>query len=438
LGIVLRLNGRVQNRKDVGAPAGRPGIIAALDVGSTKVACFIAKVHDARGPARTPVNVIGVGHQVSRGVKCGAVVDMVEVEESIRSAVDQAERMSGVTIHEVVASFSAGSPRSFMAQGAVELEGQPVTEREMARAIASAQSEVELGGLIALHAIPVTYSIDASKGVRDPVGMFGDVLGVNLHMVGAEVGPVRNLGVCIERCHLEMAGLAVAPYASGLASLVEDEMDLGVTLIDLGGGTTSVAVFSEGSLIHCGVVPVGGHLVTSDLARGLSTTLAQAERLKTLFGSALVGTNDDKAMLTVPLIGEADPEAVHQVPRSMLTSIIRPRIEETFEMVRDLLEEAGIGRLAGRCVVVTGGASQLNGVKETAARVLGKQVRLGRPIRLTGLPDAASGPAFSTVAGLLSYLVHGPQDTLLLDTHSEKRKGAHQISRIGRWFIENF
>jgi cell division protein FtsA len=215
-------------------------------------------------------------------------------------------------------------------------------------------------------------------------------------------------------------------------------MDLGVTLIDMGGGTSSIAVFSEGGLGHVGVVPVGGQHVTNDLARGLSTTIAQAERLKTLFGSALIGTNDDKAMLTVPLIGEDDPEAVHQVPRSMLTSIIRPRIEETLELVRDLLEDAGVSRLCGRCVVLTGGASQMNGVKETAARILGKQVRLGRPIRLTGLPDAASGPAFATVAGLLTYLVEGPDDTLLVDSHNEKRKGAHQIGRIGRWFIENF
>jgi cell division protein FtsA len=432
----LRLNGRVPSRKD--ATQGRPGIVAALDVGSSKVSCFIAKVHETRAPSRAPVNVIGVGHQVSRGVKCGAVVDMAEVEESIRSAVDQAERMAGVTIHEVVASLSAGAPRSFMAQGSLKLEGQSIGEREMNRAIAAAQSQVELDSLIALHAIPVHFSIDGARGIRDPIGMFAHTLGVSLHMVGADVGPVRNLGVCVERCHLEMAGLAVSSYASGLASLVEDEIDLGVTLIDMGGGTTSIAVFSEGSLIHAGVVPVGGQFVTSDLARGLSTTIAQAERLKTLFGSALVGTNDDKATLTVPLLGEDDPEATHQVPRSMLTSIIRPRIEETLELVRDLLEDAGIGRLAGRCVVLTGGASQLNGVKETAARVLGKQVRLGRPIRLTGLPDAASGPAFATVAGLLTYLVDGPQDTLLVDTHSDKRKGADQIGRIGRWFIENF
>jgi cell division protein FtsA len=434
----LRLNPKAQSRKDQANLSGRPGLVAALDVGSTKVACFIAKVHENKNGGRAPINVIGVGHQVSRGVKSGAVVDMVEVEESIRSAVDQAERMAGVTMHEVIASFSAGNPRSLMAAGAVELEGQAATEREMTRAITSAHADLDLKGLIPIHAIPVNYWVDGSRGVHDPAGMFGNVLGVNLHVIGADPGPVRNLGVCIERCHLEMAGLVVAPYASGLAGLVEDEMDLGVTLIDMGGGTTSIAVFSEGSLVHAGVVPVGGAHVTSDLARGLSTTIAQAERMKTLYGSALVSPADDKATLSVPMIGEDDPDAVHQVPRSMLTSIIRPRVEETLELARDLLEEAGVARLAGRCVVLTGGASQLNGVKETAARILGKQVRLGRPIRLTGLPDAVSGPAFATVAGLLTYLVHGPADALLVDSHSEPRKGAHQIGRIGRWFSEIF
>ena len=432
----MRLNPKGSPRKDAANLPGRPGIVAALDVGSSKVACFIAKVHEAKSGGKAPINVIGVGHQLSKGVKCGAVVDMLEVEESIRSAVDQAERMAGVTMHEIVAGFSAGSPRSFICSGSVELEGQPATEREMGRAISAAHGSLDLKHLVALHSIPVNYWIDGARGIKEPSGMFGNVLGVNLHVVGADAGPVRNLGVCIERCHLEMAGLVAGPYASGLASLVEDEMDLGVTLIDMGGGTTSIAVFSEGSLVHVGVVPVGGAHVTNDLARGLSTTVAQAERLKTLFGSALIAQTDDESTLTVPLIGEDDPDAVHQVPRSMLTSIIRPRVEETLELARDLLEDAGVSKLAGRNVVLTGGASQLNGVKETAARILGKQVRLGRPIRLTGLPDAASGPAFSTVAGLLSYLVHGPADALLVDSHAESRKGTHQIGRIGRWFNE--
>ena len=434
----MRFGGKNTARREAGGLSGRQSLIAGLDVGSSKVACFIAKVDPQRAYPMPPIAVLGVGHQVSRGVKCGAVVDMIELEESIRAAVDQAERMSGTTIHELAVSFSAGAPKSHVASGAVELEGQPVTDREMARAVGVAQSQVQLDARLPVHAIPVSYSVDASRGVQDPRGMFGNMLGVHLHMISAEPGPVRNMGVCVERCHLEMAGLVLGPYASGLACLVEDEQDLGVTLIDMGAGTTSVGIFAEGNLISAGVVPVGGSHVTNDLARGLSTTLAEAERFKTLFGSALTGSSDDKSTLSIPLIGEDDPDAVQSVPRSLLTSIIRPRIEETFELVRDLMEESGMAHLAGRSVVLTGGASQLNGVKETAARVLGKQVRIGRPLRMTGLPEAVSGPAFSTCAGLLAYLAHGPTDALFVDTHSEKRKGPHQIGRIGRWFTDIF
>lgn len=434
----MRLVSKPASRKDMPPLASRAGIVAGLDIGSTKIACFVGKSEPTKSVHPAPITVLGVGHQVSRGIKSGAVVDMELAEESIRAAIEQAERMAGVTISEVVVSFSAGNPQSFPAAGAVDLEGQAATEREMARAVAAAQGSLELGGLLPIHAIPVSYAIDQSRGIRDPRGMFGEVLGVNLHVIGAGAGPVRNLGVCVERCHLEMLGLVLTPYASGLACLVEDELDLGVTLIDMGGGTTSVSVFAEGSLVYAGVVPIGGQHVTSDLARGLSTSVAEAERLKTLFGSALQGTTDDNATIQVPIIGEDDPDAHHSVPRSMLTSIIRPRIEETLEMVRDLLEESGAAKFAGRCAVLTGGGSQLNGCKETAARVLSRQVRLGRPIRLTGLPDAAAGPAFSTCAGLLSYRVHGPHDAFLIDSHNERRKGSHQIARIGRWFSDHF
>ena len=434
----MRLGGRKMARRDAGGLNGRQALIAGLDVGTSKVACFIAKIDPQRAHPMPPIAVLGVGHQVSRGIKCGAVIDMVEVEDSIRAAVDQAERMSGTTIHELAVSFSAGSPRSHAATGAVELEGQAVSDREMSRAIDVAQSQVELDDRLPVHSIPINYAVDASRGVRDPRGMFGDLLGVNVHMVSAEPGPIRNLGVCVERCHLEMSGLVLAPYASGLACLVEDEQDLGVTIIDMGAGTTSVGIFAEGSLIASGVVPVGGGHVTNDLARGLSTTLAEAERFKTLSGSALTGSSDDKSTLNVPLIGDDNPDAYQSVPKSLLTSIIRPRIEETLELVRDLIEMSGVAHLAGRSVVLTGGAAQLIGVKETAARILGKQVRVGRPLRMTGLPDAVSGPAFSTCAGLLTYLANGPVDAHFVDSHSEKRKSSHQIGRIGRWFTDIF
>ncbi|HEX5326098.1 MAG TPA: cell division protein FtsA, partial [Acetobacteraceae bacterium] len=210
------------------------------------------------------------------------------------------------------------------------------------------------------------------------------------------------LGACVARCDLDIAELVSAPMAAGLTALVEDERELGATVIDMGGGTTGMAVFAEGQLLHTAQLPVGGGHVTNDLARLLSTPVAHAERLKTLYGNVQSSPDDDREMLPVPLVGEEEHQ-IAKVPRSMVVSIIRPRIEETFEMVRERLDSSGLSRAAGNRVVLTGGACQLAGVREMAARMLGKQVRLGRPGAVRGLPDSASGPAFATAAGLLSW-----------------------------------
>ncbi|MGH7155727.1 MAG: cell division protein FtsA, partial [Acetobacteraceae bacterium] len=212
----------------------------------------------------------------------------------------------------------------------------------------------------------------------------------------------RSLGACIARCDLDITELVSAPMAAGLSALVEDERELGATVIDMGGGTTGMAVFAEGQLLHTAQLPVGGGHVTNDLARLLSTPVAHAERLKALYGNVQSSPDDEREMLPVPLVGEEEHQ-IAKVPRSMVVSIIRPRLEETFEMVKDRLESCGLSRVAGNRVVLTGGACQLAGVRELAARMLGKQVRLGRPSAVRGLPDAAAGPAFATAAGLLAW-----------------------------------
>ena len=203
--------------------------------------------------------------------------------------------------------------------------------------------------------------------------------------------------------HLELEALVVSPYAAGLSCLVEDEVGLGVTVIDMGGGTTTIGVFFDGNLVFADSVPVGGGHVTNDIARGLSTPIAHAERMKTLFGSAISASTDEREMIAVPQIGEEEEGHVNHVPKSLLVGIIAPRIEETFELVRDRLEESGFDKLAGRRVVLTGGACQLHGVRELAALILDKQVRIGRPMRVAGLAEATQGPAFSPTAGLLHF-----------------------------------
>jgi len=306
------------------------------------------------------------------------------------------------------------------------------------QALADGRSSPVINGDAVLHALPISYAIDGDKGIRDPRGMVGNKLGVDVHVVSAQPGPLRNLTTCIERGHLGVAGFALAPYAAGLSSLVEDETELGVTLIDMGGGTTSIAVYQHGSLVFTDVVPVGGNHVTNDLAQGLLIARSQAERIKTLHGTALAGPSDDRTAIAIQPLGETEEDG-SQVARSMLTRIIQPRLEETFEMVRDRLAAAGMDKVAGRRLVLTGGASQLPGVRDLAGRILGKQVRVARPIRVRGLPESMNGPAFAVCCGLLVHGAERPRESRRTrQTIAAHRSPGGRLAGIGKWIKENF
>lgn len=420
----------------------KPGIIGALDVGSTKVACFIVKADHSRLSGQRNLRVLGIGHQVSRGVRAGTIVDMDAAEEAIRAAVGQAEDMAGVTLRDAIIGIACGQPTTKTIKVEVSIAGHEVGAQDLRHALQHGREQIQSGDREIIHCAPGSYSIDGSRGIRDPRGMYGDRLGVSMHVVTAAQSPIRNLETCVQRCHLDVGGKVAVPYASGISSLVADEMDLGVTVLDMGGGTTSIGVFFDGNLIMADVLPIGGNHITMDLARGLSTTLAHAERLKTLYGSALSSPSDGHEMMMIPQIGEDDPDAASQLPRSVLTGIITPRLEETFELVRDRLQESGLESIAGRRVVLTGGASQLNGARETAARILSKQVRLGRPAKLVGLAEAAGGAAFSTCAGLALWAANRTGEALedgeAEDDLPAKSYGTYGLAGITRWFRENF
>jgi cell division protein FtsA len=412
----------------------RHGLIAALDVGTTKVCCFIARASDD-GHLR----VLGIGHQLSRGMRNGAVVDMEEAETSIRAAVDAAEQMAEDRIREVVVNVSGGQPTSHRVDVTVAVNGHEIGEQDIRRMLDHARHHSQTGERDLIHSIPIGFTVDGNEGIRDPRGMFGDNLAVTIHQVSATAGPVRNLSTVVHRCHLDIESRVVSAYASGLASLVDDEKDLGVTCIDMGGGTTTLAVFQGGHLVYTDTIPVGGVHVTNDIARGLSTPLIQAERMKTLYGSALPSPSDDREVLKVPLVGEEeDGGATNQVPRSMLVQIIQPRLEETFELVRSHLEAGGFDKVAGRRVVLTGGAAQLQGVRDLAAMVLDKQVRLGRPVGIQGLPEATGGPAFSTCAGLLRYAVLNQAEAPAKAVRAPESASGSSILRLGNWLRKNF
>ncbi|HVO02894.1 MAG TPA: cell division protein FtsA [Candidatus Cybelea sp.] len=409
----------------------KSGLIAAVDVGSSKICCFIAKLAEDGKP-----NVVGIGHQISRGVRTGSIVDMEQAEMAVLSTVHAAEQMAEDTIEDVVINLSGGYPASQTVGVEVPLSGREIGDHDLQRVL---MQGAQINGGIErrlIHSIPVGYSIDGSRGIRDPRGMFGDRLGVDMHVVTAAAGAVRNLTNCVSRCHLDIKALVVSPYASGLATLVEDEMDLGVTVIDMGAGMTSIAVFFDGHVVYTDSIAIGGAHVTNDIARGLSTPLAHAERMKTLYGNCLATPADEREIIQVPQVGE-EGGITNPIPRSILIGIVQPRLEETFELVRSRLEASGFDKIAGRRVVLTGGGSQLGGVRELSALVLDKQVRMGRPIRIHGLADSTGGPAFATAAGLLNYALQAEPETLT-PGRSQHIPHAGFIGRIGSWLKDNF
>lgn len=430
----MLLHGGKNPERTLDMAPSRSGLIAALDVGTTKVCCFVAKTNSENG-----IRVAGIGHQLCIGMKSGNIIDIDSVESSINAAVDAAEGMAGDRkIERVFVNLSAGQPKSHAVGVEVEIAGHEIRQGDVAVALQEARSLAisSAGERELVHTLSGGYTIDAIPGYRDPTGMYGSKLGVKLHAISAEPGPVRNLRSVTDRCHLEIEKFVVSPYSSGLATLVEDEIDLGVTLIDMGGGTTSLAIFYDGYLVYTDSVPVGGVHVTNDIARGLSTPTKSAERLKTLYGSAIAGPSDERDMISVPQVGEKGTDATQELSRSILIGIIQPRVEETMELVRDRIEASGFARLAGRRAVLTGGASLLTGVRELAARILDKQVRIGRPLGVQGLAEATGGPAFGVCAGLLIYASRGDQPESFRPQIDIERQG--RVARIGRWLKENF
>jgi cell division protein FtsA len=424
-------------------PPKRTVELSVLDVGTSKIVCLIARLRpldrDETAAGRThKIEVLGIGHHRSRGVKAGAIVDMEAAEQSIRHAVDAAERMADLRVDQVIVSVGAGRLGSDAYAASVSVAGHPVGQGDIQRVLRSASAYCVRDNRTVLHSLPIGYGLDATRHIRDPRGMVGEQLGVDMHVISADTAPLRNLVLCVERCHLEVAGIVASPYASGLACLAEEETELGVTLIDLGGGTTTVALFRGGHCVHTDGVALGGHHITMDIARGLSTRLDHAERLKTLHASVFPGLKDDLDMIAVPAVGEDDGDLPYHVPKSQLVRVVRPRVEEILELVRDRLKASGFVAEAGRRVVLTGGASQLTGLVELAGRMLGPQVRIGRSLGVRGLPEAARGPSFAAALGLLTY----PQ-TVGLEHFEPRRTGAltgtdGYIARVGQWLKESF
>ncbi|MEO0911705.1 MAG: cell division protein FtsA [Pseudomonadota bacterium] len=423
----------------------RRGLVAILDIGTTKIACLVLQFApeqregDApkRGLTHGAFRVIGAATTRSRGVRYGEIAAMEETERAIRTAVQAAQKMAGMRVDHAIACLSGGAPRSYGLIGEVSVENGEVAEADIGHCLASCDVPDYGEDREALHALPVSFTLDHRTGLADPRGQIGGKLAVDMHLLTVDGIPVQNLLHCIRRCDLELAGLAVSSYASGLSSLVEDEQELGAACVDIGGGTTGVSIFAKRQMIYADAVPMGGQHVTSDISQGLHIPQATAERIKTLHGGVLATGLDDRDYIEIPSPYDEYESDRRQITRAELIGVMRPRMEEILEEVRARLDASGFEYLPGQRVVLTGGSAQIPGLEQLAHRMLGRQVRIGKPLRVQGLPQAATGTGFSAAVGMALLASH-PQDECWDFEMPADRLGHRRVSRALRWFRQNW
>jgi cell division protein FtsA len=423
------------------------GVIAILDVGTSKIACLIlrfdgvdpARESEGVGPMAGQSNfrVIGAATTRSRGVRFGEIAVMNETERAIRTAVQAAQKMAAVRVDHVIACFSGAEPRSYGLAGEWELQDSVVTEQDVSRVLAACDVPPIGDGREVLHAQPVNFALDHRSGLGDPRGQIGNKLACDLHLLSVDASVVQNLLYCIKRCDLELAGIASSAYVAGVSSLVEDEQELGAACIDMGGGSSGISIFMKKHMIYADSVRLGGDHVTSDISKGLQVPLVVAERIKTKHGGVHATGMDDREMIEIGGDSGDWEKDRRQVSRTELIGIMRPRVEEILEDVRARLDAAGFDHLPSQQIVLTGGASQIPGLDGMASRILGQRVRMGRPLRVQGLPQAATGPAFSGAVGLCLFAAH-PQDEWWDFDIPTERYPARSLKRAFKWFKENW
>jgi cell division protein FtsA len=409
--------------------AKREELIVGLDIGTTKIAAIVGEVN---GEGR--LDVIGIGTHPSRGLKKGVVVNIDSTVASIKRAIEEAEHMAGVEITSVYAGIAGGHIHGQNSHGIVAVKDKEVRDADVTRVIDAAKAVAIPLDREIIHVLPQEYIIDEQDGIKDPLGMAGVRLEAKVHLVTAAVTSAQNIVKCCNRCGLNVADIVLEPLASAYAVLDEDEKELGVALVDIGGGTTDLAVFHDGSIVHTSVLAVGGHQLTNDIAIGLRTPMNDAERIKHRYGCAMTELINAGDMIEVPSVGGRQPR---QLERHVLTEIIEPRVEEIFALVKRELEKTGYAELLGSGVVITGGSTILEGMPELAADVLELPVRRGMPKGIGGLGDVVSSPIYATGVGLVQY---GARNATA--THFRVRDGENVYSKVKKrmrsWLSEIF
>lgn len=411
----------------------RLSTLAALDIGSSKVCCLIAHIGRDK-----KIEIVGHGYNASRGIKNGVITDINQATLSVCNAVETAEQMANERINRVIINVSGEKTCSVIRDTSLSLhKNRPINDTDIDKLIAKSNSKINLAENELIHCLPTNYRLDSGELVKDPHNIYSGSLGLDL-MLGFYPGMLyKNLAAVIENAHLEIAEKAFSAYASALSCLVDDEKELGASLVDIGGGTTSIVTFRNGFPVQFSTIPVGGNNITNDIAWGLTTSFAHAEDLKNRHGCAFLISQDETETINVYPVGEEDDNSIRQIHKSDLINIIAPRVEEIFEMVGRKLNEHGLKDVSSHRVVLTGGTSQLPGIRDVAALVMDKQVRLGIPRNIPNIPKPLYNPIFSTSLGMLLFALNYAEKK---PVNAVGRPGVEigNFSKIISWFKQNF
>ncbi|MDT8272074.1 MAG: cell division protein FtsA [Desulfomonilia bacterium] len=407
--------------------AARDKIVVGLDIGTTKICCLITEIRE-----NGDVEVIGFGISESKGLRRGLVVNMEQTVEAIRSCVEDAERMAGIRVDEVYTGIAGGHIQGISTSGVIAIKGDEITPSDKKRVVDQAKDFAKPVGVEIIHVLPQDFTVDDLSGISDPVGMAGSRLEARVHIVTGSVTAVSNITKCAQKAGLGLHDIVLQQIASAAAILTPDEMQLGVILMDIGGGTTDIAAFNEGAIRHTAVLALGGDHITNDIAVGLRTPIAEAERLKIKYGHAIAARVSPDEQIEVPSIGG---DTVNMVPRRILAEIIESRVEELFKLAYTEIRNTGLVETMSAGLVLTGGASELEGIADIAEGIMHMPVRVGYPRGVKGLVELVKSPAYATAVGLCIYETSRPEYSFRpkVSTSFERI-----LDRMIRWFKEVF
>lgn len=404
------------------------GLIVGLDIGTSKILAIVAELRDDGD-----LEIIGVGHHPSRGLRKGVVANIESTVQSIQRAVEEAELMAGCQIMSVYAGIAGAHINSLNSQGVVAITDHEVNREDVERVIEAARALAIPNNQQVLHILPQDFIIDGQDGIREPVGMSGVRLEAKVHIITGAVSAAQNIIKCIRRCGLNVEDIILEQLASSYAVLDEDEKELGVCMIDIGGGTTDIAVFTEGAIRHTAVLPIAGDQVTNDIAVALRTPTQAAEEIKKKYGCALTQLAPHGEMIDTPSVGDRAPR---KLARSTLAEVIEPRVEELFLLAQAELRRSGFEELVGTGIVLTGGSSKVEGMVELAEEVFHMPVRLGVPQYVGGLSEVVRNPIYSTGVGLVQFGHKHAGAARKKSSDLSRSKGL--VQRMKDWFKRNF